>query len=66
MTSQYVTLISELDKTISMVRTFWNESRDDNEKRKNMNRINELLDERIRLMHARDAAEKAEKAETKA
>ncbi len=58
MTHQYDSLISELDKTLSMVRTFWMEARDDGEKRKNTNRLNELLDERLRLMSARDAASK--------
>ena len=44
------------DKTIDMVRSFWIESRDDIEKAKNMKRLNELLDERLRLMRAQDAA----------
>ncbi len=57
MTSSYLTLIAELDKTISMVRTYWMEARDDGEKRKTLNRLNELLDERLRLMSARDAAQ---------
>ncbi len=57
MTQQYVNLISELDKTIEMVRSFWIESRDDVEKNKNMKRLDELLDERLRLMKARDAAQ---------
>ncbi len=57
MTSSYLTLIAELDKTISMVRTYWMEARDDGEKRKNLTRLNELLDERLRLMSARDAAQ---------
>ncbi len=52
----YVTLIGELDKTIDLVRSFWIESRDDGEKRKNQKRIDDLLDERFRLMKARDAA----------
>lgn len=61
MHSQYVALIAEMDKNLAMVRTFWIESRDDLEKSRNMKRLNELLDERIRLMKARDAAELAEK-----
>lgn len=55
MTSHYTTLIAELDKTLDMVRAFWLESRDDIEKGKNTKRLNELLDERLRLMKARDA-----------
>ncbi len=54
--SHYLTLIGELDKTLDLVRTFWIESRDDGEKRKNQGRIDQLLDERFRLMRARDAA----------
>ncbi len=52
----YSTLLGELDKTLSMVRGFWIEARDDNERTKSMKRLNELLDERLRLMKARDAA----------
>lgn len=54
--SSYIHLIAEVDKTLDMVRAFWIESRDDGEKRKNQKRIDELLDERMRLMRARDAA----------
>lgn len=55
MRDQYIALIAELDKTISMVRSFWIEARDEGEKRKNMLRLDQLLDERFRLMKLRDA-----------
>jgi hypothetical protein len=57
LTDHYTTLLAELDKTLSLVRSFWIESRDEFEKRKNQKRLDELLDERLRLMRARDAAE---------
>ncbi len=50
----YVSLITEVDKVLSLVRAFWMEARDDGEKRKHMNRLNELLDQRIALMAKRD------------
>lgn len=52
----YNTLIAELDKTLSMVRGFWMEARCDTERTQSMKRIDDLLDERLRLMRARDAA----------
>lgn len=54
--AQCVALIGELDRMIGMARTFWIEARDDNERTKSMTRINGLLDERLRLMKARDEA----------
>lgn len=56
LSTTYIDLIAEVDKTIDMVRPFWLEARDEGEKRKNLNRINELLDQRLSLMRARDAA----------
>ncbi len=56
LSSHYVYLIAELDKQLSMVRGYWIESRDEYETRRNLKRIDELLDERLRLMRARDAA----------
>ena len=53
--AQVETLIGEIDKTLAMVRTFWIEARDDNERAKSMKRINELLDKRLELIAARDA-----------
>lgn len=47
-------LITELDKLLDMVRVLWIESRDDFERRKNGKRLDELLDERLRLMKLRD------------
>ncbi len=59
MTSHYDALIVEVDKTLSMVREFWLSAKTDHradEERKNMNRINDLLDQRLSLTKARDAA----------
>lgn len=50
----YVSLISDVDKTLSMVREYWTEARDENEKRKHLNRLNELLDQRWALMQKWD------------
>jgi hypothetical protein len=55
MNNQYIKLIEELDKTISMTRTFWMDARTNEDKAKWYKRINELLDERFRLMGLRDA-----------
>ncbi len=52
-----LSLIAEVDKTIDMVRPFWLEARDEGEKRKSLNRINELLDQRLALMAKRDGAQ---------
>jgi hypothetical protein len=57
MHDHYTSLIDELDKTLALVRGFWVESISDHERKKNMERINQLLDERLRLMKGRDAAE---------
>ncbi len=51
---QCVTLIAELDKMLSMMRGVWIEARDDGERTKSMERINGMLDERMRLMRMRD------------
>jgi hypothetical protein len=56
MNNQYVKLIEELDKTISMTRTFWLDARTSEDKKKWYKRIDELLEERMRLMNLRDAA----------
>ena len=55
MQNEYVKLIKELDKTLSMVRALWMESKTPEEKGKWRGRIDELLDERLRLMNSRDA-----------
>ena len=59
LSSHYVTLIAEVDKTLAMVREFWMAARDPAEKQKNMNRINELLDQRNSLTRAGQAAGEA-------
>lgn len=55
MQNEYVKLIKELDKTLSMVRALWMESKTPDERGKWRGRIDELLDERLRLMKSRDA-----------
>ena len=55
MQNEYVKLIKELDKTLSMVRALWMESKTPDEKSKWRGRIDELLDERLRLMKSRDS-----------
>ena len=54
MQNEYVKLIKELDKTLSMVRALWMESKTPDERVKWRGRIYELLDERLRLMKFRD------------
>lgn len=49
------TLIAELDKSIDMLRTWWGEAKPDSkEKDSYRQRIDQMLDERIRLMKLRD------------
>lgn len=55
MKDHYIKLIEELDKTISMTRAFWMEARSNDDVRKWYKRIDELLEERMRLMNLRDA-----------
>lgn len=53
--TEYSTLIAELDKTLSIVREMWMEASPESpEKRKAMLRLDQLLDERLRLMKLRD------------
>jgi len=54
MKQHYIKLIEELDKTITMVRAFWQDGRDTGEKTKWRKRLDELLDERLKLMNLRD------------
>lgn len=62
MHKEYVNLISELDKIIEGVRQLWIEAKEQSpDKNKWRVRIDELLDERMRLMRARDAAEEIDK-----
>ena len=55
MNLQYVKLIEELDKTIGLARSSWMDARSNDDKNKWYKRINELLEERLRLMRLRDA-----------
>ena len=54
MQNEYLKLIAELDKTLSMVRSLWLDA-NAAEKTKWRVRLDELLDERLRLMKCRDA-----------
>lgn len=58
LTSQYDSLIVEVDKLLGTLRIKWMEARDETEKGQWMRRINTSLDERLRLMAARGAAAK--------
>ena len=55
MQTEYQRHIAELDKTLSMLRERWMESKLA-DKSKWMDRINSMLDERLRLMSLRDNA----------
>lgn len=55
MKDSYIKLISEVDSALSLVRAYWIDAKDAPEKNKWRVRIDELLDERIRLMRSRDA-----------
>lgn len=55
MQNEYVKLIKELDKTLSIIRALLLESKTPDEKAQWRGRIDELLDERLRLMKSRDA-----------
>lgn len=55
MESEYIKLIAELDKLLSTLRKFWLEAKTPEDISKWYVRINESLDERLRLMKRRDA-----------
>jgi hypothetical protein len=55
MKEEYIRLILEQDKVISAMRMLWGEARDAAEKAKWRVQIDHALDERMRLMRARDA-----------
>lgn len=56
MENEYIKLIAELDRTLSALRDFWMNAKTPEESAKWRTRINGSLDERLRLMKARDAA----------
>ena len=58
MEQEYTNLITELDHVLSSIRTMWMEAKTLEEKAKWHVRLDELLDERMRLMKARDASSK--------
>jgi hypothetical protein len=53
MKDEYIRLIAELDKTISMLREGWMTC-EPSDRQKWMDKINSMLDERMRLMKLRD------------
>jgi hypothetical protein len=57
MHNEYIKLIADLDKTLSMVRSLWLDAKATDEKNKWRVRLDEMLEERYRLMEARDAAQ---------
>ena len=54
MKDEYIKLISELDRTIDLLRTHWLEAQF-KDKARWLSRIDTTLDERLRLMALRDA-----------
>jgi hypothetical protein len=56
MKDEYIRLIAELDQVICHVRLFWLASKLPEDVAKWRSRIDELLDERLRIMRCRDAA----------
>jgi len=53
--SEAVVLIAQLDAVISTVRIFWLDASPNSQERRHwMNRLNELLDQRLHLMALRD------------
>jgi hypothetical protein len=56
MHQEYVKLIAELDQVLELVSALFGAAKEHGEKAKWRHRIDGLLDERLRLMAARDAA----------
>lgn len=52
--ADYIKLISEVDKLLSILRGFWMDARSNDDKRKYHDRLNQSLEERSRLMKLRD------------
>ncbi len=55
MKAEYIKLIEEHDKTITLLKNLLDGTKPDGERREIRERIDALLDERLRLMKARDA-----------
>ena len=55
--NEYVGLITQLDGVIGQVRKLWMDERNSQEKKKHADKLNELLDQRVGMMKARDAAQ---------
>lgn len=56
MKAEYIRLIEELDRVLDTLRGFWLEAKTTAETAKHRNRIDALLDERLRLMGLRDSS----------
>lgn len=54
--SEYMNLIAMLDKRLELGRALWLEAKTPSEKAKRRIQMDGLLDERLKLMSARDAA----------
>jgi hypothetical protein len=56
MKEEYIRLIAELDRVLGSIRALWLEAKAPEETTKWRVRLDELMDERLRLMHCRDTA----------
>ncbi len=55
MEQEYIKLIGDLDRVLSTIRDFWMNAKTSEEKAKWRIRLDESLDDRLRLMRCRDA-----------
>lgn len=63
MHAQYLKLLSDLDKILGQIRLMWIEARNPSDRENWRVRLDQLLDQRLELMRARDAAAKVEGVE---
>lgn len=56
MHSEYIDLIAQIDRVLSMIREFWLAANHPGEIAKWRDRLDQSLDERLRLMRLRDAS----------
>lgn len=55
MKAEYIRLIAEQDRTLETIRAFWLEAKTPAEIAKHRNRLDLVLDERLRVMALRDS-----------
>lgn len=55
MKAEYIRLIEEQDRVLATIRVFWMEAKTPAEIAKHRNRLDLVLDERLRVMKLRDA-----------